>query len=142
MLYYLRWVVLSVGVMSMFSSGCVVDDAATDSAEPAGDSDTDGDGLTDAEESALGTDPTASDSDSDGWDDGVEVETGTDPLDDGDHPYTGGWPIDDCRDSIQSTGTFDGDIAENWTRTDQFGESISLHDFCDHAVLLVGSAFW
>jgi hypothetical protein len=43
--------------------------------------DTDGDGLTDLEEVDLhGTDPTAADSDGDGIDDGVEVAEGSDPL--------------------------------------------------------------
>ncbi|NOJ79128.1 adventurous gliding motility protein AgmC [Myxococcus xanthus] len=45
--------------------------------------DTDGDGLTDAEEVVLGTDPENPDTDGDGLPDGIEVNTaGTDPLDD------------------------------------------------------------
>ncbi|WP_418765001.1 adventurous gliding motility protein AgmC [Myxococcus xanthus] len=45
--------------------------------------DTDGDGLTDAEEVVLGTDPENADTDGDGLPDGIEVNTaGTDPLDD------------------------------------------------------------
>ncbi|MBN2799003.1 MAG: hypothetical protein JXX28_07630, partial [Deltaproteobacteria bacterium] len=44
--------------------------------------DTDGDGLTDEQEAALGTDHTAPDTDGDGLSDGVEVlSVGTDPLD-------------------------------------------------------------
>ncbi len=42
--------------------------------------DSDGDGLTDAEEVALGTDPNNPDTDGDGYEDGVEVESGYDPL--------------------------------------------------------------
>lgn len=42
--------------------------------------DSDGDGLTDAEESLLGTNPFNSDTDGDGYSDGVEVEAGYDPL--------------------------------------------------------------
>jgi len=42
--------------------------------------DRDQDGLTDQEESALGTDPDNRDSDGDGYSDGVEVESGYDPL--------------------------------------------------------------
>jgi hypothetical protein len=56
--------------------------------------------------------------------------------------YAGGWPEDACRDDISPTGDRAGDIANNWTRMDQFGEQIALHDFCDHTVLVVGSAFW
>ncbi|WP_240359172.1 adventurous gliding motility protein AgmC [Pyxidicoccus trucidator] len=45
--------------------------------------DTDGDGLTDAEEVTLGTDPNNPDTDGDGLPDGIEVNVGeTDPLDD------------------------------------------------------------
>nr|WP_236673441.1 Ig-like domain-containing protein [Comamonas sp. JC664] len=45
--------------------------------------DSDGDGLTDAEEIALGTDPNNPDTDGDGLPDGIEVlVAGTDPLDD------------------------------------------------------------
>jgi len=43
--------------------------------------DSDGDGLTDADEDVLGTDPLDPDSDDDGLTDGDEVALGTDPLD-------------------------------------------------------------
>ena len=43
--------------------------------------DSDGDGLTDAEEMVLGTDPNNPDSDGDGTPDGQEVTDGSDPLD-------------------------------------------------------------
>ena len=42
--------------------------------------DTDGDGLTDVQEIALGTDPTKADTDGGGVNDKVEVDRGTDPL--------------------------------------------------------------
>ena len=42
--------------------------------------DTDGDGLTNAEEVALGTDPYNMDTDGDGYPDGLEVVLGSDPL--------------------------------------------------------------
>lgn len=41
--------------------------------------DSDGDGLTDAEELALGTDPFSWDTDGDGLGDSLEVRQGTDP---------------------------------------------------------------
>jgi hypothetical protein len=47
--------------------------------------DLDGDGLTNAEEWALGTDPLLADSDGDGAGDGEEVLAGLDPRDPGDH---------------------------------------------------------
>lgn len=48
--------------------------------------DSDGDGLSDAEEQVLGTDPTNPDTDGGGVSDGVEVANGTDPLFAGDDP--------------------------------------------------------
>ena len=57
-------------------------DTAKVTIEVAPDVDSDNDGLTDAEEAALGTDPDNPDSDGDGINDGDEVnQTGTDPLD-------------------------------------------------------------
>ncbi|MBD3192744.1 MAG: hypothetical protein GF308_19045 [Candidatus Heimdallarchaeota archaeon] len=59
--------------------------------------DTDGDGLTDEEESTYGTDPNDEDSDDDGLLDGEEVNTHeTDPTDDDsdDDTYTDGEEID------------------------------------------------
>ena len=44
------------------------------------DTDTDGDGLTDAEEAIYGTDPNNIDTDGDGLTDGQEIELGTNPL--------------------------------------------------------------
>ena len=43
--------------------------------------DTDGDALTDEEESDFGTDPSDTDTDGDGWSDLSEVNRGRDPLD-------------------------------------------------------------
>ena len=48
--------------------------------DPAVEVDTDGDGLTDAEEADLGTNPELADSDGDLFDDLVEVDAGTDPT--------------------------------------------------------------
>jgi hypothetical protein len=45
------------------------------------DEDTDGDGLSNRKEAALGTDPFLADSDEDGFSDRIEVKVGTDPLD-------------------------------------------------------------
>ena len=44
--------------------------------------DSDGDGISDADEVVIGTDPLVPDTDNDGLLDGTEVATGTDPLDD------------------------------------------------------------
>jgi len=56
------------------------DDEDPDRLRLGGDRDCDGDGLTDEDESAMGTDPQDIDSDGDGETDGIEVFAGTDPL--------------------------------------------------------------
>ncbi len=104
--------------------------------------DSDEDGLMDDEELALGLDPENADSDGDSFDDLREIEVGTDPANPDDHPYLGGWPMDACADSVQPTGNEKGDIVEDFEAMDQYGDSLRLHDFCDHAVLLVSAAFW
>jgi hypothetical protein len=57
------------------------DDACGDGVGDVCDDDDDDDGLSDAEEALLGTNPLEADSDGDGFDDGVEVAAGTDPND-------------------------------------------------------------
>ncbi len=105
-------------------------------------SDADGDGLEAWEEEELGTDPDDADSDADGFSDGDEVDENTDPLDSNDLPYAGGWSIAACRDSIVATGDLEGEIVNDWSLPDQFGQQVRLHSFCDRAVLLVAAAFW
>lgn len=85
--------------------------------EPTADpTDTDGDGLTDAEEAALGTDPANPDTDDDGISDGDEVNVHmTDPLNsdtDGDNFYDGGELIrgtDPNNPDTDGDGLLDGD---------------------------------
>ncbi len=65
--------------------------------------DTDGDGLTDAEERNRGTDPNLWDSDGDGFSDGAEVRGGSDPLSLGSVPQSGSdWDGDGVRDAIDN----------------------------------------
>ena len=104
--------------------------------------DEDEDGLTTAQEAALGTDPNKADTDGDGHKDGDEVAAHTDPLNRDDHPYAGGWPIGDCRDDIESSGHSVGQIAEDFSLLDQHGDMVRLHSFCDRVVLIVAAAFW
>ena len=77
--------------------------------------DTDGDGLSDAEELARGTDPLDPDTDDDGLLDGDEVARGTDPLDrdtdddglsDGEEVAAGTDPLD--------SDTDDDGVADGW----------------------------
>lgn len=106
--------------------------------------DGDEDGLLSDAEEALGTDPENPDSDDDGFLDGDEVDNSTDPLNPAEHPYTGGWKIDACKADMDDagTGTDIGDVAPNFSLTDQYGDTLSLHDFCGKVVLIESSAFW
>jgi hypothetical protein len=101
--------------------------------------DHDGDGL--LFEQDWGTDSFNPDSDGDGFLDGAEVDEGSDPLDPDDYPYVGGWSLDACRKSIESTGDELGDIVNNFELPDQHGQMLKLHDFCGRAVLLEVSGF-
>ena len=56
--------------------------------------------------------------------------------------YEGGWRIGACEDDIEATGNEVGEVAEDFALSDQYGEIVRLHSFCDRVVLLVGAAFW
>ena len=133
------------------------DDAADDDAgdDDAADVDTDGDGLTDAEEADLGTDPELADTDGDGIEDGEEVDLGTDPLltdtdgdtysdadeiaegtdptDADDRIYIGYWPYNPNKDDIEGTpltGTIaEGDVIGHFIGPDQNAQDVDLYDF-------------
>ena len=64
----------------------LTNDQETELGTDPNDPDTDGDGLIDGEEVFLGTDPTIADTDGDGFDDLVEEQSATSPLDPDDHP--------------------------------------------------------
>jgi hypothetical protein len=105
--------------------------------------DQDQDGLMSNIEADLGTDPTVPDSDQDGVADGKEYDEGTNPLDPNDKPYIGGWSIDkQCRDTIEGVGNAEGDITTDVLGIDQFGETVSMYDFCSRAIMLTSGAFW
>jgi uncharacterized repeat protein (TIGR01451 family)/MYXO-CTERM domain-containing protein len=70
-----------------------------------GDSDPDGDGLTNIQEAALGTDPNDADSDDDGIPDGLEVALGLDPL----NPDTDGDGVQDGTELGYTAGVPDPD---------------------------------
>jgi hypothetical protein len=159
------WFILSAFMVACGTAEVDLDgDGNPDDPDDPGALDMDGDGLTNAEEEALGTDPDVADSDGDGLDDGAEVDAGTDPLtsdtdgdghddgteldsntdplDAGSHPYLGGWPTGDCAGAISPSGDSPGQIASDISLSDQYGEVVSMHDFCDQAILLVSGAFW
>jgi hypothetical protein len=133
---------LLIALTAFFGCAAPTTDSAPDDASNTDLLDDDNDGITNGDEATLGTDPNDPDTDGDGYTDLEEVEGHTDPTDITDHPYTGGWSIAACRDTVQGTGNEEGDIALDFTLTDQFGDNVRLHSFCDRAVLLVGAAFW
>jgi len=105
--------------------------------------DSDGDGISDAEEAELGTDPQSDDTDLDGWTDSEELARNTDPVDGADKPYTGGWPIGECRNDIQAGSSLAaGEVAPDFSLTDMYGDDVRLHDFCHMAVMVVTGAEW
>lgn len=60
----------------------------------------------------------------------------------GDAPYAGGYPKDACRFDVEGTGFEPGEVLTNITAMNQYGEMMSVHDFCDHVVFLVFAAFF
>ena len=135
--------------------GCSFGDAEEEDKDGTESVDSDGDGLSDSQESELGTDPSSADSDDDSIEDADEVELGTDPLAadsdedgyldawevaEGSDPtdaeskiYTGGWPYNPNKDAIEDPG-FSGSAAEGETLprfawVDQFGDTVDIYDF-------------
>jgi thiol-disulfide isomerase/thioredoxin len=111
--------------------------------------DSDGDGVMDVEEMDLGSDPDNVDSDSDGYEDGWEVEEGSDPASDESRIYTGNWPYQPDKDSIDSVDFVAaynriGDLFPREKLMDQFGDMVDLYDFAGHGkpVIVDISATW
>ncbi len=53
-----------------------------------------------------------------------------------------GWPVGDCARDLEPTGHGPSDVALDFTITDQHGDRLRLHDFCDRTVLVVAAALW
>ena len=122
-------------------------------AQPGDDDDDD-----DAEEESGDDDDDAADGvasddddDDDAEDDGHEqpMTTGLpDPMGGGstsdgepeepESPYEGGWSVGACADDIVPGG----DVIDDITLLDQYGDQVRLYDFCHVAVLFVGGALW
>ncbi len=88
----------------------------------------------------------AGDVDGDGFDDGVEVGAQTDPLEIGSWPMDLGWP--DRRDAASAAGVTGGSsmspgqVAPNLNLTDQFGNTVNLHQFYGYVVVISLGAVW
>ena len=111
-------------------------------AELKADIDSDVDGLLNSQEEALGTDPNNPDSDEDGHSDGTEVDAGFDPLSEESHPYMGGYLTRPCDSEPEPTGYAVGQISPDFSLVDQYGEDVTLSDFCGNTIILEASAFW
>ena len=104
--------------------------------------DLDNDGLLSDIEEEIGSDPLNDDSDGDGHLDGAEYDAGTDPNDFEDHPYMGGWQVNRCDSDPLPSGNGIGDVTQDFALSDQYGEEVSLYDFCNNTVLLVTGTYW
>lgn len=103
--------------------------------------DTDGDGIDDHRELTAGLDPLSSDSDGDGYPDGAEVEAGSDPADPESWIYRGGWPYNPDKDALEEP---EGDglvqVGQRLPRAqllDQHGDLVDLYDFAGQGVPVV-----
>jgi len=94
--------------------------------------DSDKDGLNDAEEVELGTDPNNIDTDGDGYQDGWEVKEGSNPTDADDKIYIGGWSYNPNKAAIVQPGIYDkgsdGIRVPRFVGVDQFGDQVDLYD--------------
>lgn len=107
--------------------------------------DTDGDGLTDGDEvKEYDTDPLVADMDRDGFLDGEEIAAGSDPTVEFSWPFgTGEWPDFSWKaEGVSGTGWDSGDVIENFTLTDSYGNSLDLYQFYGYSVLIDFSAGW
>ncbi|MDP6934965.1 MAG: hypothetical protein QGG40_18735 [Myxococcota bacterium] len=105
------------------------------------DSDADEDGLDDCEEEELGTDPELEDSDNDGFTDAEEIDCVSNPLDEDEFCYACGWEHNDPGD-LESTGTDEGDVMDNFSLVDQCGEMVDIWDFHGEYHVLYQTAAW
>jgi len=104
------------GRLNIFGALSVLD-TDLDGQPDANDADDDNDGLTDSEESMLGTDPLLADTDADGLSDPDEIVWGTDPLD----PYTDADSFKDGMEVLAGYNPLDGDEYPVWGDIDDNG---------------------
>lgn len=115
------------------------------------DADDDDGGADDDDDDDTGIGDGGDDDDDDTpADDGEDVPSttgGGDPPDGGgstgsesepESPYAGGWSVGACADDIVPGG----DVIDDFTLLDQYGDMVRLYDFCHRAVLFVGGALW
>ncbi len=109
--------------------------------------DSDGDGIEDNEELDMGLDPASDDSDGDGYLDPWEIAEGTDPADSDSVIYAGGWPYNPDKEALgesDSTRARPYEQVPRFQLQDQFGEVVDLYDFAgqDKYIILDLSGDW
>lgn len=111
--------------------------------------DSDGDGLSDKEEVEVGSDPTLADTDGDSYLDAWEVAEGTDPADPESRIYKGYWPYNPDKDSVTAPTWEDGSYTEDsqlprFAFVDQFGDYLDIYDLSGQGkpVMIDLSAEW
>ena len=117
------------------------DDVAPDDDDDAAP-DADSDGLPDAFEQQIGTDPADPDSDGDGHTDGAEHLAWFFALDATDWPYAGGYPRGPLPDVVAGEGWDEGQVSQDWAGVDQHGEVLMLQRFYGLAVVVVVLGEW
>lgn len=130
--------VLTILVLPLLAAGC--------SPCTFQDEDEDGDGLSCELEILAETDPQLADSDGDGYLDGEEHSAGTNPNDEGSVIYTGGWPYNPNKESIDfpswDSESEEGAFVPRFTGVDQYGDIVEMYDFSGHgqrAILDMGT---
>ncbi len=110
--------------------------------------DSDEDGMLDGEEDDFGSDPTLRDTDGDGYSDFSEFQENTDPNDDTSVVFESGWPHNPFKDDIADPGMGAsarvGDLVGNLTTEDQFGNPTELYNWGGQGkyILVDVSAEW
>ncbi|MFN7143469.1 MAG: thioredoxin domain-containing protein [Myxococcota bacterium] len=149
---------LFASVVFLLAPACIVDGAPS-GGDPDATADADGDGLTDAQEADLGSDPAAADSDGDGFDDKSEVDAGTSPTWEYSHVFENGdYLVGACPEkpdtsAVGPTGTGsyggqswdayqEGDVLDNFKAWDRWEQEVTPYSFCGNYTLVTLSAEW
>ena len=129
-------------------AGCA--EKSEDTAEEVVDTSSESDTEDVTDTGSTGSSDTGAPQDTDDTDDTEDTSDTTDTTDTSDteeepepNPvYIGGYNTNLCFPKATSTGYGIGDVSNDFTLTDQFGEQVSLSDFCGNTVLIVASAGW
>ena len=138
-------------------TGCFEDDSA--GAPPAPFTVNPDGTMTPNDTDGTGSDP-AADDDGDGFTNAEEEEAGTNPDYAYSRPYEGGYNVGFCDTPPEATGATGttsitqsgetytwpslqmGDVPNNMTFMDQYGEMVDLYSFCGKHVMVLVSAGW